>query len=35
VNYSGELARWGVETSIVVPGVFTKGSSGILMADGR
>ncbi len=35
VSYSGELARWGVETSIVVPGVFTKDSSGILMADGR
>jgi len=26
VSYAGELARWGVETSIVVPGAFTKGT---------
>lgn len=26
ISYSGELARWGVETSIVVPGSFTKGT---------
>jgi NAD(P)-dependent dehydrogenase (short-subunit alcohol dehydrogenase family) len=27
VSYAGELARWGVETTIVVPGAFTKGTS--------
>jgi NAD(P)-dependent dehydrogenase (short-subunit alcohol dehydrogenase family) len=27
VSYAGELARWGIETSIVVPGVFTKGTN--------
>jgi NAD(P)-dependent dehydrogenase (short-subunit alcohol dehydrogenase family) len=27
VSYAGELARWGVETSIVVPGSFTSGTS--------
>jgi NAD(P)-dependent dehydrogenase (short-subunit alcohol dehydrogenase family) len=27
VSYAGELARWGVETSIVVPGSFTKGTN--------
>src|SRR4051812_4201755 len=27
VSYAGELARWGVETSIVVPGAFTKGTN--------
>lgn len=26
VSYAGELARWGIETSIVVPGAFTKGT---------
>lgn len=26
-SYAGELARWGVETSIVVPGVFTSGTN--------
>jgi NAD(P)-dependent dehydrogenase (short-subunit alcohol dehydrogenase family) len=26
-SYAGELARWGVETTIVVPGAFTKGTS--------
>jgi NAD(P)-dependent dehydrogenase (short-subunit alcohol dehydrogenase family) len=26
VQYARELARWGVETSIVVPGAFTKGT---------
>lgn len=26
VSYAGELARWGVETSIIVPGAFTKGT---------
>lgn len=27
VSYAGELARWGVETSIVVPGAFTQGTN--------
>ncbi|ETK34375.1 SDR family oxidoreductase [Microbispora sp. ATCC PTA-5024] len=27
VSYSAELARWGVETSIVVPGSFTSGTN--------
>lgn len=27
VNYAGELARWGIETTIVVPGVFSKGTN--------
>lgn len=27
VSYAGELARWGVETSIVVPGAFTGGTN--------
>ncbi|WP_144633890.1 SDR family NAD(P)-dependent oxidoreductase [Bordetella genomosp. 13] len=27
VSYAGELARWGVETSILVPGAFTKGTN--------
>ena len=27
VSYAGELARWGVETSIVVPGAFTSGTN--------
>ncbi len=26
IAYAGELARWGIETSIVVPGVFAFGS---------
>lgn len=26
VSYSGELARWGIETSIIVPGAFTQGT---------
>ena len=26
VSYADELARWGIETSIVVPGSFTKGT---------
>jgi NAD(P)-dependent dehydrogenase (short-subunit alcohol dehydrogenase family) len=32
VSYSGELTRWGVETSIVVPGAFTKGTNHFLHA---
>jgi NAD(P)-dependent dehydrogenase (short-subunit alcohol dehydrogenase family) len=27
VSYAGELARWGVETSILVPGAFTSGTN--------
>ena len=27
VSYSTELARWGVETTIMVPGAFTKGTN--------
>jgi NAD(P)-dependent dehydrogenase (short-subunit alcohol dehydrogenase family) len=27
VSYAGELARWGIETSIIVPGAFTSGTS--------
>jgi NAD(P)-dependent dehydrogenase (short-subunit alcohol dehydrogenase family) len=27
VSYAGELSRWGIETSIIVPGSFTKGTN--------
>jgi NAD(P)-dependent dehydrogenase (short-subunit alcohol dehydrogenase family) len=27
VTYAGEVARWGIETSIIVPGAFTKGTN--------
>jgi NAD(P)-dependent dehydrogenase (short-subunit alcohol dehydrogenase family) len=27
VSYAGELARWGIETTIVVPGAFTRGTN--------
>jgi NAD(P)-dependent dehydrogenase (short-subunit alcohol dehydrogenase family) len=27
ISYAGELARWGVETTIIVPGSFTKGTN--------
>ncbi|CAI8899067.1 SDR family oxidoreductase [Pseudomonas chlororaphis] len=27
VSYAGELVRWGVETSIIVPGAFTQGTN--------
>ena len=27
VSYAGEVSRWGVETSIVVPGAFTTGTN--------
>lgn len=27
VSYSTELSRWGIETAIVVPGAFTKGTN--------
>lgn len=26
VSYASELSRWGIETSIIVPGAFTKGT---------
>lgn len=32
VSYAGELARWGVETSIVVPGSFTSGTQHVAHA---
>ncbi|HEX7179305.1 MAG TPA: SDR family NAD(P)-dependent oxidoreductase, partial [Nitrososphaeraceae archaeon] len=27
VSYAGELAPWGIETSIIVPGAFTSGTN--------
>ena len=27
ISYAGELARWGVETTIIVPGSFTTGTN--------
>lgn len=27
VSYAGELARWNIETTIIVPGVFTSGTN--------
>ena len=27
VGYAGELSRWGIETSIIVPGAFTSGTN--------
>ncbi len=33
VCYAGELARWGVETTILVPGVFTGGTNHFAHAD--
>lgn len=27
ISYAGELARWGIETSIIVPGSFTSGTN--------
>lgn len=32
VSYAAELARWGIETSIMVPGAFTKGTNHFLHA---
>lgn len=32
VTYAGELSRWGIETSIIVPGAFTKGTNHFLNA---
>jgi hypothetical protein len=27
VSYAGELARWNIETTIIVPGAFTSGTN--------
>ncbi len=27
ISYAGELTRWGIETAIIVPGAFTKGTN--------
>jgi hypothetical protein len=27
VSYAAELSRWGIETSIIVPGAFTRGTN--------
>lgn len=27
VSYAGELTRWGIDTTIIVPGAFTKGTN--------
>jgi hypothetical protein len=32
VEYAREQARWGIETSIIVPGAFTKGTEHIAHA---
>jgi NAD(P)-dependent dehydrogenase (short-subunit alcohol dehydrogenase family) len=32
VTYAGEIVRWGIETAIVVPGAFTKGTNHFLHA---
>ena len=34
VAYARELTRWGIETSIVVPGAFTKGTNHFANASG-
>jgi len=34
VSYAGELARWGIETVIVSPGVYTHGTNHFAHADG-
>ncbi len=33
VSYAGELTRWGIETTIVVPGVYTTGTNHFPTAD--
>ena len=33
VTYAGELSRWGIESTIVVPGAFTKGTNHFLHAS--
>jgi NAD(P)-dependent dehydrogenase (short-subunit alcohol dehydrogenase family) len=27
ISYAGELSRWGIETSIIIPGAYTKGTN--------
>ncbi len=34
VSYAGELARWNIETSIIVPGAFTSGTNHFAHAGG-
>lgn len=34
VQYARELSRWGIETVIVVPGTFTRGTNHFAHADG-
>jgi NAD(P)-dependent dehydrogenase (short-subunit alcohol dehydrogenase family) len=33
VTYASEVARWGIETSIIVPGAFTKGTNHFIHAS--
>lgn len=33
VSYAGELARWGIETTIIVPGAFPKGTNHFASMD--
>ena len=33
VSYAGELARWNIETTIIVPGAFTSGTNHFANAD--
>jgi NAD(P)-dependent dehydrogenase (short-subunit alcohol dehydrogenase family) len=33
VSYAGELSRWGIETSIIVPGAFTSGTNHFAHVD--
>jgi NAD(P)-dependent dehydrogenase (short-subunit alcohol dehydrogenase family) len=33
VSYARELVRWGIETSLVIPGAFTSGTNHFLHAD--
>jgi NAD(P)-dependent dehydrogenase (short-subunit alcohol dehydrogenase family) len=33
VTYAGELTRWGIETTIIVPGVYTTGTNHFPTAD--
>jgi hypothetical protein len=33
VSYASEVARWGIETSIVVPGAFTEGTNHFAHAE--
>ena len=35
VSYASELARWGIETAIIVPGAFTKGTNHFAHSERR